>query len=430
MAKKSYKEMSKKELLHEKGSLEAAFDEWKNRGLTLNMARGKPSEEQLDLSMDLLNVGVEEIDVVRAEKNIDLRNYGGLEGIYSARELLATMLEVNADQVIVYGNSSLNLMFDTIGRAMIKGLMGNTPWCKLDKVKFLCPVPGYDRHFSICDYYGIEMINVPMTENGPDMDVVEKLVAEDEAIKGIWCVPKFSNPQGIVYSDETVKRFAKLKPAAKDFRIFWDNAYCVHYLYDEIKIANIIDECEKAGNPDMVFEFCSTSKISFAGAGISGFAASDKNLKEALATMTVQTIGHDKVNQLRHSIFFEAGKKIPEHMKKHAAILRPRFEMVLKTLERDLGGRDAGEWLAPRGGYFITFTSLPGCAKHIVELCKRAGVVLTGAGAPFPYGKDPDDSTIRIAPTYPSRDELELAADIFTICVRLASVEKYLEEKK
>ena len=428
MAKKSYKEMSKKELLHEKGSLEAAFDEWKNRGLTLNMARGKPSEEQLDLSMELLNMGVEEIDVVMAEKNIDLRNYGGLEGIYSARELLATMLEVNADQVILYGNSSLNMMFDTIGRAMIKGIMGHTPWCKLDKVKFLCPVPGYDRHFSICEYYGIEMINIPMSETGPDMDMIEKLVAEDDSIKGIWCVPKFSNPQGVVYSDETVKRFANLKPAAEDFRLFWDNAYCVHYLYDEIKILNIIEECEKAGNPDMVFEFCSTSKISFAGAGISGMAASDANLKDALATMTIQTIGHDKINQLRHSIFFEKGKKIPEHMKKHAAILRPRFEMVLKTLERDLGGRDAGEWLAPKGVYFITFTSLPGCAKKIVEMCKKAGVVLTGAGAPFPYGKDPEDSTIRIAPTYPSRDELQLAADIFTICARLAAVDKYLEE--
>ena len=430
MAVKSYKEMTKAELLHEKGSLEAAYDEWKNRGLTLNMARGKPSEEQLDLSMDLLNLGVDEIDVVRAEKNIDLRNYGGLEGIYSARELLATMLDVNADQVILYGNSSLNMMFDAIGRAEIHGIMGHTPWSKLDKVKFLCPVPGYDRHFSICEYYGIEMINIPMTEDGPDMDMVEKLVSSDDSVKGIWCVPKFSNPQGIVYSDKTVKRFAALKPAAEDFRIFWDNAYCVHYLYDEIKIPNIIEECEKAGNPDIVFEFCSTSKISFAGAGISGMAASEANLKDALATMTVQTIGHDKINQLRHAIFFENGKKIPAHMKKHAEILRPRFEMVLKTLERDLGGRDAGTWLKPQGGYFITFTSLPGCAKNIVAMCKNAGVVLTGAGAPFPYGKDPEDSTIRIAPTYPSREELELAAGIFTICARLAAVDKYLENVK
>ena len=424
----AYANMSKEELNQEKEALMQAYKEWQGKGLTLNMARGKPSEEQLDLSIGLLNSIVDEMDVVREEKNIDLRNYGGLEGITGARKLLATMLEVDPEDVVVYGNSSLNMMFDTISRAWNKGILGNTPWGKLDKVKFLCPAPGYDRHFAICEYFGIEMITIPMTEDGPDMDMVEELVSKDEAVKGIWCVPKFSNPQGIVYSDETVRRFAALKPAAKDFRIFWDNAYCVHYLYDEIKILNILDEARKAGNEDIVFEFCSTSKVSFAGAGISGMAASEANRKDALATMTVMTIGHDKVNQLRHAIFFDRGAKVAEHMKKHADLLRPRFEIVLHALEKNLGGKEVGTWGNPKGGYFITFEALEGCATRIVELAKECGVVMTGAGAPFPYHKDPKDSVIRIAPSYPSREELKEAAEIFTICVRLASVEKFLAE--
>lgn len=424
----AYANMSKEELNQEKEALMQAYKEWQGKGLTLNMARGKPSEEQLDLSIGLLNSIVDEMDVVREEKNIDLRNYGGLEGITGARKLLATMLEVDPEDVVVYGNSSLNMMFDTISRAWNKGILGNTPWGKLDKVKFLCPAPGYDRHFAICEYFGIEMITIPMTEDGPDMDMVEELVSKDDAVKGIWCVPKFSNPQGIVYSDETVRRFAALKPAAKDFRIFWDNAYCVHYLYDEIKILNILDEARKAGNEDIVFEFCSTSKVSFAGAGISGMAASEANRKDALATMTVMTIGHDKVNQLRHAIFFDRGAKVAEHMKKHADLLRPRFEIVLHALEKNLGGKEVGTWGNPKGGYFITFEALEGCATRIVELAKECGVVMTGAGAPFPYHKDPKDSVIRIAPSYPSREELKEAAEIFTICVRLASVEKFLAE--
>ncbi|MCR4797461.1 MAG: aminotransferase class I/II-fold pyridoxal phosphate-dependent enzyme [Lachnospiraceae bacterium] len=425
---KAYKDMTKEELMHERDALTKAYKEWQGKGLTLNMARGKPSEEQLDLSIGLLNNIVDEMDVIREEKNIDLRNYGGLEGISGARELLATMMEVTPDDVLVYGNSSLNMMFDTISRAWSKGILGHTPWCQLDKVKFLCPVPGYDRHFAICEYFGIEMIPVPMHVDGPDMDMVEELVSSDDSIKGILCVPKFSNPQGIVYSDEVVKRFAALKPKAEDFRIFWDNAYCVHYLYEEIKILNIIEETRKAGNPDIVFEFCSTSKVSFAGAGISGMAASEANRKDALATMTVMTIGHDKVNQLRHALFFERGRKIKEHMEKHAALLRPRFEIVNKALEKNLGGKEIGTWLKPKGGYFITFEALEGCATRIVQLAKECGVVMTGAGAPFPYHKDPRDSVIRIAPSYPSREELKEAAEIFTICVRLASVEKFLGE--
>ena len=425
---KAYKDMTKEELMRERDALTKAYKEWQGKGLTLNMARGKPSEEQLDLSIGLLNNIVDEMDLIREEKNIDLRNYGGLEGISGARELLATMMEVTPDDVLVYGNSSLNMLFDTISRAWSKGILGHTPWCQLDKVKFLCPVPGYDRHFAICEYFGIEMISVPMHEDGPDMDMVEELVSSDDSIKGILCVPKFSNPQGIVYSDEVVKRFAALKPKAEDFRIFWDNAYCVHYLYEEIKILNIIEETKKAGNPDIVFEFCSTSKVSFAGAGISGMAASEANRKDALATMTVMTIGHNKVNQLRHALFFERGRKIKEHMEKHAALLRPRFEIVNKALEKNLGGKEIGTWLKPKGGYFITFEALEGCATRIVQLAKECGVVMTGAGAPFPYHKDPRDAVIRIAPSYPSREELKEAAEIFTICVRLASVEKFLGE--
>lgn len=424
----TYAELSKEELEQKKEQLTKLYKEWQGKGLTLNMARGKPSAEQLDLSIGLLNSIVEEMDVVREEKNIDLRNYGGLEGINGARELLATMLEVEPEDILIYGNSSLNMMFDTVSRAWVKGILGNTPWGKLDKVKFLCPTPGYDRHFAICEYFGIEMIPVEMHEDGPDMDVIEKLVSEDESIKGIFCVPKFSNPQGIVYSDEVVRRFANLNPKAKDFRIFWDNAYCVHYLYEEIKILNIIEETRKTGKEDMVFEFCSTSKVSFAGAGISGMAASEANRKDALASMTVMTIGHDKVNQLRHAIFFERGKKVAEHMKKHAELLRPRFEIVLNSLEKNLGGKGIGTWGNPKGGYFITFESMEGCATRIVQLAKECGVVMTGAGAPFPYHKDPHDSVIRIAPSYPSREELREAAEIFTICVRLASVEKLLGE--
>ena len=422
-----YQEMSKEALNQEKTSLLAAYKEFQKRDLSLNMARGKPSPEQLDLSLGILNAVTAE-NLHDFDVEVDVQNYGGLDGIRGAKELLASMVDTKPENVMVYGNSSLNIMFDTVSRAMTTGICNHTPWSKLEHVKFLCPVPGYDRHFGVTEHFGIEMINVPMTADGPDMDMVEKLVESDDAIKGIWCVPKFTNPQGYVYSDETVKRMAALSPKAEDFRIFWDNAYCVHYIYDEVKIPDILSLAAENGKEDMVFEFVSTSKISFAGGGVAGLCASKNNLEDAKKTLSAQTIGHDKVNQLRHAIYFENGKKIPEHMKKQAEILRPKFEMVLSVLEKELGGMQIGSWTKPLGGYFITFETLEGCAKRTIALAKEAGVVMTGAGAPFPYHKDPKDSTIRIAPSYPSKEELQDAANIFACCVKLAAVEKLLAE--
>ena len=360
---------------------------------------------------------------------IDTRNYGLMDGIIEAKHLLADVMSVPAENVIVYGNSSLSIMYDTISRSVTHGVMGSTPWCKLEQVKFLCPVPGYDRHFAITQHFGIEMILIPMTPDGPDMDLVEKYVNEDPAVKGIWCVPKYSNPQGISYSDETVRRFAALKPAAKDFRIYWDNAYAIHHLYEDKQdqILEILSECEKAGNPDMVYEFCSTSKITFSGSGIAAMASSPANLADIKKTLTLQTIGYDKVNQLRHARYFKNVEGMMAHMKKHADILRPKFEAVLSVLDRELGGLGIGEWTRPLGGYFISFDAMEGCAKAIVEKCKEAGVVLTGAGATFPYGKDPKDSNIRIAPTFPTSEEMAAATDIFVLCVKLVSVEKLLQ---
>lgn len=427
---KSYQEMTKEELLQEKEALEAAYAEIKAKGLSLDMSRGKPAAEQLDIAMDIFNV-LDETSILKAENGTDLRNYGVLDGIPEAKQLIAEMVGTKPENVIVYGNSSLNIMYDQIARAEIFGLCGNTPWSKLDKVKFLCPVPGYDRHFAITEDFGIEMINIPMTEDGPDMDLVEQYVNNDAAVKGIWCVPKYSNPQGIVYSDETVRRFAALKPAAADFRIFWDNAYAVHHLYDEnqAEILNILEECEKAGNPDMVFQFCSTSKVSFPGAGIAAISASPANIADIKKRLTVQTIGHDKINQIRHVKYFKNMDGIKAHMKKHADIIRPKFQMVDELLKAEIGSRGIGSWVNPMGGYFISFEALEGCAKAIVEKCKEAGVVLTGAGSPFPYKKDPKDSVIRIAPTYPSADELKEAAEVFVTVVRLVSVDKLLENK-
>ena len=402
----------------------------KEMGLSLDMSRGKPAAEQLDLSMGILDT-VDAKSVVKSENGTDLRNYGVLDGIPEAKKLIGDMVGAKPENVIVYGNSSLNIMYDQIARAEIFGICGNTPWSKLDKVKFLCPVPGYDRHFAITEEFGIEMINIPMTEDGPDMDMVEQYVNNDAAVKGIWCVPKYSNPQGVVYSDETVRRFANLKPAAADFRIFWDNAYVVHHLYEDnqAQILNILDECEKAGNPDIVFQFCSTSKVSFPGAGIAAISASAANIADIKKKLTIQTIGHDKINQLRHVKFFKDQKGIQEHMMKQAAIIRPKFEMVEEMLTEEIASRGIGSWMHPLGGYFISFEALEGCAKKIVEKCKEAGVVLTGAGSPYPYKKDPKDSVIRIAPTYPSMDELKEAAKVFTVVVRLVSVDKLLETK-
>lgn len=423
----SYAEMTKEALQQELEDLRKIYKEYQDKGLKLDMSRGKPSSDQLDESMGLLDVLDSSSNIV-AEDGIDTRNYGGLDGIPEARRMMAELMDVRPEQVIVCGNSSLNIMYDTVARGMLQGYLGETPWCKLPKVKFLCPVPGYDRHFAVTAHLGIEMINVPMTEDGPDMDLVEELVASDDAIKGIWCVPKYSNPQGVVYSDETVRRMANLAPAAKDFRIFWDNAYAIHHLYgeEEGKLLNILEECEKAGKPDMVFEFCSTSKVSFAGGGIAAVAASPANLADIKKTMTIQTIGYDKVNQLRHVRYFKDAAGIKERMEQHAKLLRPRFELVLQTLERELGGRGAGTWISPKGGYFITYETLEGCATRVVALAKEAGVVLTPAGAPFPYGKDPKDCVIRIAPSYPTLEDLGQAADIFAVCVRLATVEKLL----
>ena len=425
---KSYMEMTKEELLQEKAALEAEYCKIKSQGLALDMSRGKPSAEQLDLSMGLLDA-VDSKTVAVSENGTDVRNYGVLDGIPEAKRLIAEMINVKPENVIVYGNSSLNIMYDQIARAELFGICGNTPWSKLETVKFLCPVPGYDRHFAITEEFGIEMINIPMTEEGPDMDLVEKYVNSDPAVKGIWCVPKYSNPQGVVYSDETVRRFAALKPAATDFRIFWDNAYAVHHIYesDQAEILNILDECEKAGNPDMVFEFCSTSKVSFPGAGIAAIASSGANISDIKKRLGMQTIGHDKINQLRHVAYFKNMDGIKAHMMKQAAVIRPKFEMLDEMLTAEIASRGIGNWMKPKGGYFISFEAMDGCARAIVDKCKEAGVVLTGAGSPFPYKKDPKDSVLRIAPTYPSLEELTEAAKVFVTVVRLVSVEKLLK---
>ena len=366
-----------------------------------------------------------------AKDGLDVRNYGVLDGLPEMKEIFSDLLDIPAKNIIVGGNASLNLMFDQMIRLVVFGTEGEKPWGQLEKVKFLCPAPGYDRHFSVTETLGFELITVDMTSEGPDMDQVEKLVAEDESIKGIWCVPKYSNPQGVVYSDETVRRFAALKPAAADFRIFWDNAYVVHHLYkeDQAQILDILEECKKAGNPDMVFEFCSTSKVSFPGSGIAAIASSEANIADIKKRLTIQTIGHDKINQLRHVKFFKNVDGIKAHMEKQADLIRPKFELVEKIFSDELASRGIGTWMHPLGGYFISFEAPEGCAKEIVSKCKEAGVVLTGAGSPFPYKKDPKDSVIRIAPTYPSLAELEQAANVFVVVVRMVAAEKFLAEK-
>ena len=429
---KKYCEMSREELLDLKKELDREFDEIKAQGLALDMSRGKPAPDQLDLSMKMMEVLAGDADR-KCETGVDCRNYGVIDGIPEAKRLLGEMSEVEPENIIIYGNSSLNVMFDTVARSFTHGVMGNTPWCKQDKVKFLCPVPGYDRHFKVTEFFGIEMINIPMSPEGPDMDLVEKYVSEDPAVKGIWCVPKYSNPQGYSYSDEVVRRFAALTPAAEDFRIFWDNAYGIHYLYDREEseqphILNILEECEKAGNPDMVYEFCSTSKITFPGAGVAAMASSEANVADIKAKLQWQTIGPDKINQLRHVKYFKDINGMKEYMKKHAEIIRPKFEAVLETLEKELGELGIASWSKPVGGYFVSFNAEKGCAKAIVAKCKEAGLVLTGAGAAYPYGNDPEDSNIRIAPTLPSTEELSIATALFVTCTKLVTVEKLLAE--
>ena len=426
----SYQNLSKEQLLALKSELEASYEEKKALNLQLDMSRGKPSPSQLDVSLGLMDA-LNSNSVLKSEDGTDCRNYGVLDGIPEAKKLMADMMGTTADHIIIFGNASLTIMYDSISHSYTHGVLGSTPWCKLDKVKFLCPVPGYDRHFAITERFGIEMINVPMTQDGPDMDMVEELVANDDSIKGIWCVPKYSNPQGYCYSDETVRRFANLKPAAKDFRIYWDNAYVIHHLYEDnqVEIPDIISECEKAGNPNLVYEFASTSKVSFPGSGIAAMAASAENLADVKKQMTIQTIGYDKLNQLRHVAYFKNIDGLKAHMKKHADAMRPKFEAVLKVLDEELTGAEIGSWIKPLGGYFISFDAMEGCAKKIVAKCKEAGVTLTNAGATFPYGKDPKDSNIRIAPSFPTPEEMAVATDLFVLCVKLVSVEKLLENK-
>lgn len=416
--------MSRYELLFELEELVAEYKQIKAEGLSLDMSRGKPCREQLDLSDGMLSI-LKNGDDCFNTFGTDMRNYGLPAGVPGARKLFAELCGVGVDNVFIGGNASLELMYDSIARAELFGVApGATPWCKCEKVKFLCPAPGYDRHFKICETFGIEMIPIEMREDGPDMEVVEKLVSSDESIKGIWCVPKHSNPTGAIYSDETVKRFAALKPAAKDFRIFWDNAYMVHDLYDDVpELLNIFDLTRGTENEDMVYMFTSTSKITYAGSGISAFVTSENNMKHALEYINAQIISYDKLNQFRHFKFFGNADGIREHMKKHAAILRPRFEAVLDAFEKQLAGREIAAWTKPTGGYFISLDVTAGSAKRVYELCLGAGVKLTNVGATFPYGKDPKDSNLRIAPSYPPLDELKKAAEVLCLCVKLAAIE-------
>lgn len=413
--------MTAAELQAEKAELEKRYNDFKAKNLKLDMSRGKPGSDQLDLSNELNAVSD------YTENGVDLRNYGMMDGTPACKKLFADLMQVKPENVIVGPNASLTLMFDYIAQCFTHGA-GDTPWCRLNSVKFLCPVPGYDRHFTILEHFGIEMINIEMKADGPDMDAVEEAV-KDPSVKGMFCVPKYSNPQGITYSDAVVRRIAALRPAAKDFRVIWDNAYMVHDIVaDGDKLLNIFDLLPEYGNEDMVIEVCSTSKITFPGAGVSALAASDNNIKAIKKRLNAQTISYDKMNQHRHVEFFKDVNGILAHMKKHAAILKPKFDMVLKHLNQELAGLGIASWTEPRGGYFISLDVLDGCAKRVGELCKEAGVVLTTVGATFPYGKDPNNRNIRIAPTYPPLDELDTAAELLCVCVRLAAAEKILAQ--
>lgn len=421
------KDMQTSDLQKLQAELTEQYEGYKQMGLALNMSRGKPSKAQLDLSMAMLD-----IKETTAADGTDARNYGVLDGLPEAKQFMADFMSVPVENVIVFGNSSLNIMYDTVMRACCFGVLpGATPWRDQGKLKFLCPVPGYDRHFGVTEAWGFELVCVPMTTTGPDMDVVEELVANDASIKGIWCVPKYSNPEGYVFSDETVRRLAAMKTAADDFRVFWDNAYCEHYLDmdDKAQILNFLDECAKAGNPERPYIFGSTSKITFPGAGLAAFAAGPETIKYVKKLVGAQTIGHDKLNQLRHVKFFGDKAGLLEHMAKHAAILAPKFAMVNDTLQRELGDLGCADWTNPKGGYFMSFNTMPGLAKKVVAMCKEAGVELTGAGATYPYGKDPEDKNIRLAPSMPPVEDLKVAAELFCLCVKLASVEKLLAER-
>lgn len=419
-----YDSLSKAELEKELESVKVRYNAFKDRGITLDMSRGKPGPEQMDISSKMFDAVSNDLGY-KNETGIDCRNYGGLDGLPELKRLFSQIFGVDESQVIVGGNSSLNMMFDTIAQAMTHGF-GAEPWLMQKNVKFLCPSPGYDRHFAICEHFGIELISVANTPEGPDMDAVEELI-KDPTVKGIWCVPKYSNPEGITYSDETVRRIAALKPAAVDFRVFWDNAYAIHSLYDEDdKLLNIYDECVKQGNPNLVIQFTSTSKITFPGAGVAAQTAGPEDVTRIKNRMSFQTIGPDKLNQLRHARIFTSLDKVLEHMKKHANVLKPKFEIVLDRFEKEFGGLDIANWTKPKGGYFISLNLPEGCAKRVHTLCKEAGLILTEAGATFPYGKDPKDSNLRIAPSYPDNKEITLAAELLAICVKIAVIEKVL----
>ena len=426
----AYAEMGTEELETLKHGLEREYAEIQAKGLSLNMARGKPGSDQLDLSMPLLTA-VTTAEDCRAEDGTDCRNYGVLDGLPEAKRFMAAMLDDEPENVIVGGNSSLSLMYEAVARCWNFGTLGSEPWCRLEQVKWLCPVPGYDRHFGVTEAFGIQMIPVPMTEEGPDMDEVERLVRDDASVKGIWCVPKYANPNGVTYSDEVVRRLASMPCAAEDFRIFWDNAYCVHHLYDDVaeqdQLLDIGAACREAGNPHRPFKFASTSKVTHPGAGISALAASPENVAEIKKRLGVGTTGYDKINQLRHVRFLKDAEGLAAHMSKHAAILRPKFELVLTKLDEGLSEVGGCSWSHPRGGYFVSFDAPEGTAKRIVQLAKEAGVTMTGAGATWPYKHDPHDSNIRIAPTLPPLDELDAAMDVFVCCAKLAYTEKLLQ---
>ncbi len=424
----NYKNLTQQEAIQLREELKKEYNQYCDMNLKLNMTRGIPSKEQLALSMPMFDI-LSSASELFSEDGTDLRNYGILDGIAEAKQFFADIFGVTTDEIIVGGNSSLTMMYDTISSAMGHGLLGGVPWAQQGDVKFLCPCPGYDRHFAITEYCGIKMIPIKYREDGPDMDTIETLVSYDPMIKGIWCVPKYSNPTGITYSDEVVRRFANLKPAAPDFRIFWDNAYFAHNLFGEDrKLLNLLDECKKAGNPNMAYMYFSTSKITFPGAGLAGMATSVTNVKAIKERMTVQSIGPDKINQYRHCTYISQVGGLEAQMERHSEILRPRFKAVTNTLKEELGGLGIAEWTDPDGGYFISFDAPEGCAKKIVDLCAKAGVALTKAGATFPYGKDPKDSNIRIAPTAPSPEELKVAVKILAVCTKIAYLDKLIAQ--